>query len=855
MKSSVISRFIIMSVLFVFSLNARGQKDSAMLKIRKFVDNAVVLSQQMPQEKVFVHLDNNSYYRGDKIWFQCYVVAYPDNRPQPLSRTLYVELLTPGGKSVERKVLRIENGRCHGSLSLNHLPFYSGFYEIRAYTKYMMNFGDATAYSRVIPVFDSPKRPGDFAERRMMRKPLARYGGPRPQTSSKGKISMQFFPEGGNLIEGLRSRVAFEITGKNGKPIDCNGWVENECGEKVADFNALHEGRGIFEFIPSSGMNYRAVINQDGKEFRFPLPGVHSDGISLMVDNLTTPDSIIINLRKNRSSGPVKVGVAITLRGSFWSYIVTDLTDDERQIKFSKKEIPSGVAAISVFGADGQILADRMLFVDNGGWKRVDISLDKESYSSHEKIRMNLMTTDVNETPISVPLSVSVCDGDNAVDYRNNILTDLLLMSDIKGYVHNPMQYFSPDSVNKDRNLDLLMMVRGWRRYSWDEMTGRNPLNIRYYPEQNIDLNCQVVSFVKSIPKPNVDVSVMLTETDRADSLKHTYTDLFTTDSLGRFYFSTDVKGEARLVMSVTEKGKKKDHRIILDRLFSPAPRKYDINELSVKNFIRFSQADESVDKDTLDLDDDMRDYESLRRLEDSLVVAGNMSRRLGEVVVKGKRGGKEKDIYEARSQSVAFYDVDSELDNLADQGTVIGTDLLEMLLKINPNFYKTFNKDGEEIFYKGRHVLFVIDYKPTLVSDSLNYQNLCLESIKSIYLNEESRIKLKYADPIKFTMLNIDKHYGCVVFIETYPERHAPPGRGTRRVTIEGYSIPEEFQNITSSDFLDEDDVRRTLYWNPEVLTGPDGKASVVLYNNKTSRHLMIHTAGIGEDGTIYYY
>lgn len=128
MKSSVISRFIIMSVLFVFSLNARGQKDSAMLKIRKFVDNAVVFSQQMPQEKVFVHLDNNSYYRGDKIWFQCYVVAYPDNRPQPLSRTLYVELLTPGGKSVERKVLRIENGRCHGSLSLNHLPFYSGFY-------------------------------------------------------------------------------------------------------------------------------------------------------------------------------------------------------------------------------------------------------------------------------------------------------------------------------------------------------------------------------------------------------------------------------------------------------------------------------------------------------------------------------------------------------------------------------------------------------------------------------------------------------------------------------------------------------------------------------------------------------
>ena len=57
----------------------------------------------LPQEKVYLHFDNTSYYHGDKIWFKAYVVLAPTHGMTPLSQTLHVELLNSGGKVIEKK--------------------------------------------------------------------------------------------------------------------------------------------------------------------------------------------------------------------------------------------------------------------------------------------------------------------------------------------------------------------------------------------------------------------------------------------------------------------------------------------------------------------------------------------------------------------------------------------------------------------------------------------------------------------------------------------------------------------------------------------------------------------------------
>ncbi len=819
--------------------------DGSKAAIRALVNQAMSFAERMPREKVSVHLDNTGYFKGDKIWFQCYVVDGITNAPTPLSHTLYVELLNPRGNIIAHQTLRIQNGRCHGAFNLNHVPFYSGFYEIRAYTKYMLNFGEAAIYSRVIPVFDQPKRPGDFSNRKMIRH-TSKYPGSRPQTKTGSGMSMRFFPEGGRLIADVPSKVAFEITGKSGVPLEASGQVIDEAtGMAVAEIRTLHEGRGVFELTPALSGRYKAVITRvnDNHEHKFDLPAVAEDGIGLNVDNLSHPDSIFVTVHPGKGTGTSGItGMAVSIRGALWSFSFIDPAKT-RTVRMSSREMPSGVSVITLFGPDGHTLAERMIFANNGGYGRLAATIEIPEENPNGPVALDITATDTDNNPSAMlPLSVSVTDGDHAVDYQGGALADLLLMSEIKGYVRNPMQYFQNDSDTDRRNLDLLMMVSGWRCYSWEEMAGVNPLTHRYDPEEAIDMQGKVVSFVRSIPKPNVDLSVILSEKNVPDSLRHNFTALLTTDSCGRFYMSYDFNGKWDLLMSVREKGKKKDHRILLDRLFSPDPRRYEPAEMTVSDYTVAATDLPSGDMDSI-ADED------IDPLPDQ---ASDKSIKLKEVVVKGKNR-REAEIYRARSKSVVHYDVAEELGDLADKSEIVGQDLLSMLKTINKSFSIRFTDTEPKLYYKTKPALLVIDYKTTNEEDSLNYTFLYLESIKSIYVTEDPVTMLKYADPRTNDLFNIDARYGCAVLIETNEKRTGPPGKGTRLQTIEGYTIPEEFQNIDRPDLLDDPDLRRTLYWNPLLTTGPDGKARVEFLNNSTCRNLRVSIQGIDSTGSIY--
>lgn len=840
---------IILTALLVgapFNYARSADNDSIAAMLRALIDQAASFAERMPREKVYVHLDNTGYFKGDKIWFQCYVVDGISNVPTPLSHTLYVELLNPRGEVIAKQILKIENGRCNGAFNLDHLPFYSGFYEVRAYTKYMLNFGDAAVFSRVVPVFEAPKKEGDFSEKRMARS-ISRYPGTRPNTKAGPNLSMRFFPEGGSLIAGVPVRVAFEITGRSGIPMEASGRVVDEStGETIVEFHTMHEGRGYFEITPEMQANYKAIINcgNDKNEHKFKLPQVRENGVALKVDNYSDPDSIFIKIRPKKEDGGVDIaGMAISSRGGLWSYAFVNLNND-KTIKLSSSNMPSGVSIISIFGHKGQILAERMIFVNNGGYGKVEATLDKFENGTNGKLTLDLSATDSNGNPAAVlPLSVSVIDGDNAVDYQGGLLSDLLLMSEIKGYIRNPMQYFCSDSDISRRNLDLLMMVSGWRCYSWEEMANVKPINLQYKPEHAIDLEGQAVSFARSHPKANVDVSVMISETDAPDSLRHTFSDCLTTDSCGRFRVSYDLNGKWSLIMSVTENGKKKDHRVILDRLFSPAPRKYDRAEMVVESYTESTPflTKEIVDSDSITSGLIIDEYVS----SDAV--------KLNEVEVKGKHN-REAEIYKARSKALIHYDLQEEISDLVDRGEIVSNDLFEVLKSINPDFHKRFNGNKEKLMYKNKEPLFVIDYERTTESDVLKFAYLYPESIKSIYVSEDTGTKLRYADP-KYTIFTIDKKYSCVVLIETFPDLRSPVSRGTRFQTIEGYTVPEEFYNIDNAALLENPDFRRTLYWNPLLITDSDGKASVEFFNNSTCRNIRVSVQGVDGNGTIYSY
>lgn len=155
------------SILLALTTLSATAKRSAIDSLAIYHESTALNSGKINQEMIYLHLDNTSYYRGDRIHFAGYLVTSGSLKPSDMSRTVYVELLNPAGKIIDHCILKTVEGRFHGSLLVNEQPFYSGYYEIRAYTRYMLSFGAETVFSRVLPVFKAPALEGNWAERDM----------------------------------------------------------------------------------------------------------------------------------------------------------------------------------------------------------------------------------------------------------------------------------------------------------------------------------------------------------------------------------------------------------------------------------------------------------------------------------------------------------------------------------------------------------------------------------------------------------------------------------------------------------------------------------------------------------------
>ena len=857
MNRAILVLLFLLSAL-PFSLQAQ-MPDSIVRKLSGYIEAVQNFGEMLPQEKVYLHFDNTSYYQGDPVWFQCYVVTSELNRPSDLSKTLYVELLNPGGEVIAKRVLPVRNGRCHGSFELTQLPFYSGFYEVRAYTKYMLNFGEEVIFSRVLPVFDKPRAAGDFKEKNIQKYAVYKYPQVRKKTAKEKKVNLKFFPEGGNLVEGIPSRVAFEATDAYGNPIALSGTVINREKKEIASFATVHEGRGTFVYTPTNGENHKAEVELNGKKYRFDLPEARLQGYVLQVDNLSSEDSIAVSVQKNPHTPESVLGLAVLGHGKLLNYCLLNIRKNTPvSFKLDKTEWKAGVAQIVLFDTAGQIIADRLIFMRKPEPLTISVRKNKEDYQPFDRVLLDFSVRDTAGKPVSAPISVSVRDGWEEVESRHSMLADLLLMSEIKGYVHRPLYYFEADDKEHRTALDHLLLVQGWRRYAWKYESGVEPFELKYMPEQGIEVHGQVVSFVRGKPKPNIQVSSFLAKRgDEETSPGALSLNLFETDSVGRFAFITNIIGKWNLILSVMEKGKRKDHRIVLDRVFSPQPTQYPLGEMQISLSGRDKPgAEQELQTDTV-IGDDIDYNRFMDAYEDSLSKRGmrEKNHRLGEVVVKAKKWSREKDIYENRSKSVAYYDVPSEMDDILDKGGYIGEDIHELLVRMNPNFIRRYSGGEEWLQYKGRSPLYVINYKRTEATeiDQTRYRTLRLVAIKSIYINEELSARCRYAD-IRMSPMDVDEIYGCAVFIETYPEGEIPVkgGKGVRKTWLDGYSEPVEFYHPDYSVLPKEEDYRRTLYWNPEVMPDEAGNAQVRFYNNSRCRRLKITAEMISADGAI---
>jgi len=494
--------------LFAFHLNAQT--------VRDYADRLQKFGTSLPQEEVFIHMDNSSYFLGDTIYYKAYVLT-SDGKLSNLSGLLYVELLNQDGYLVERQKLKLKDGQAVGSVELLD-TLYGGYYELRAYTRWQLNWGRfehphtkeselwfyskrmakeyyrdyEKLYSRVFPVFDKPKSPGDYVEDMTLR-PLRRYF---KDDVNKPELKVGIYPEGGHLIDGVPCRVAFDALDEVGAHVEGTFTVTDNDGNVVATASTVNRGRGMVTFTPNGKMRYQfqeidnsgsSRPNRKGKGKLEP----ETDGCALQAT--VEADGIHLTLRNKGTAAREQLGLTAMCHGMMHDF--QELTPGaEATAVVPLAKVPTGVIQLSVFNGEGRIYADRLIFVRQDDFQPQTVTftgISSQAYPAFGPITMG-----VHGQPGST-LSLAVRDASHS-EYlfdSGSILTEMLLSSQIKGFVEAPEYYFESNDEEHQRALDLLLMVQGWRRYDWVEMATPKAFTLNYMPEKTETLTGEVCRY------------------------------------------------------------------------------------------------------------------------------------------------------------------------------------------------------------------------------------------------------------------------------------------------------------------------------------------------------------------------
>lgn len=491
---------LILSFLLL-SLTVVGSYAGGIEEIRQALEQSSV---SQIQEKVFVHTDNQCYFVGDTLWYKAYVVRADNLQPTDMSRILYVELLSPDGLLVERQNIIVSpQGYTCGQFTLRD-SLYSGYYELRAYTRWMLNFNvrhhryrrDETwsfynkqmaadyfrvwdgLYSRVFPVYSKPEEAGDYDVRSMYQRPKTRI-----PKQKKEDLIVSFYPEGGHLIQGVENRVAFEAVNQHGEAADIKGTVTAD-GMSPIDVKTEYMGRGSFVVTPSDN-RLKAHFTFQGKEYKFNLPKAEKRGIAIQFDGNQ------LMIRSSQLSPDIEYGLSVLCRGKLKYF--SRLSPLTSHFSLPLDSLSTGVNNLTIFDEFGQILADRLFFVNHHENDDNIVTAEivpTHTYQPYEKMEIPVQLPSVSE-PTVFSLSIFDTNTDEPSYNDGNIMTDLLLSSELKGFIAYPNHYFEKDDAEHRRHLDLLMMVQGWRKYNWTELSD-TARQMRYQPETSMTIEGNV---------------------------------------------------------------------------------------------------------------------------------------------------------------------------------------------------------------------------------------------------------------------------------------------------------------------------------------------------------------------------
>jgi hypothetical protein len=518
------SKAILLSiVLSLLLLHSKAQV------IQEVQNSFNLYKQSALQEKIFVHTDKNVYLPGEIMWFKVYCVDGNDHKPLHLSKVVYVDVLDNSQNRVVEGKIALKDGAGDGSLYIP-VTVSNGNYKFRAYTSWMKNFSPEYYFEKEITLINPLRIPEKVAK------------------TAADDYNIQFFPEGGNLVAGIKSVVAFKAVGQDGKGADVSGVVVDAKNDTVARFKSLHFGMGKFSFTPAAAEAYKAIVKAgDNPPVTKSLPDVSSQGYVMVI---TGGDGNNLNISVTTTDNNAgNVYLFVHTRQTVKLAESAALANGTAHFTVSKAELGDGISHFTVFSSAKQPVCERLYFKRPAQELLITAASDQQQYGTRKHVNVNVSAKSPSGSVLTADMSMAVyrVDSVQSVD-EHNIFSYLWLSSDLKGHIETPDYYFKNANAETDEALDNLLLTQGWSRFSWNDLLENKATAFNFLPEYDGHvINAKIVNSQTNTPAKGI-----ITYLGVPGKRVQLYT--AQSDSLGRLsFFTKNLYGPGEVIVQTNE--------------------------------------------------------------------------------------------------------------------------------------------------------------------------------------------------------------------------------------------------------------------------------------------------------------
>jgi len=793
MKSAIFKWFFCLVLVFFFQKGNTQVYDSTL----------TVYDEQYPHEKIHMQLDRTMYNVGETLFYKLYILL--GTEWTNISKNVYVDFYDHNGNFLKETVAPLFQSSAKGSYEVPK-DYKGSFIHVKAYTRWMLNDDSVFLYERNIPIN------------------VALEGN---QKITKSQITrVETFPEGGVLVNDLKSKVAFKATNSAGSPVFIKGFLVNNKNKVLDTLKVAHDGMGTFKLKPIAGENYALNwTDENGQKGTSPIMQALASGVVMNV-TMDSEKAYVTVERSFDAPDNFKKMKMIVHQNQHIIYKVDFKGEDRiaQKAGLPIDELPTGIVQISLFTNDWLPIAERIILVNNRLHEfNAQVSIQIANLNKRGKNVLDLYVKDTT----AANMSMSITDASVVTPEQESIYSDFLLSNDIKGRVYNPAYYFSNDADSVAAHLDLVMLTNGWRKFDWEKIKN-GVLPKQVYPVETDLMKVTGKVYASAGARVNDDLLLNLIILRKDSSKKLLFLPV---DKNGIFedktayYYDT-----SKIYYSINGKSKNNSYVIHFDNgLLNQSLKKINLGPDSFLNKWSDSLARTKLNSILLE-------QERQRKLLETMT--------LSEVVVKSRTKSPTQILDEKYATGFFSGGDGISFDLSSDANMIASIDILTYLQAKVPGLTITLGGSQPTATWRGSNTDFFLDEI-----------NTTIDQVQSIPINNISYIKAMR--PPFFGAMG----GGSGGAIAIYTKRGANNrggnvnSKGMEYSVLGGYSVFKEFYNPNYDKPAEnfEVDNRATLYWNPYLLTNKkSSRVRIEFFNNDISKKLQIVLEGINANGRL---